>query len=686
MKTMKNFGRKLVGLALVVLMVLSVSPMSVFSTFAAENTQLPELSATIDTGAEVTLKDADNNGFYDIGNADELYAYAALVNSGNTTINAELTDDIAVNEGEMTENTTDARVWTPIGKDYEGRYFGQLDGNNKTISGLYFNNPEVDDVGLFNTLGSGAVVKNLTIENSYFQGDFYVGAFAGSSGVSTVRNCVNKATVKGKSYVGGIIGNNGGRIVNCANLVPLNGSYSYVGGISGCNTAGVVIENCYNIGDINVKGVSGGISGYNNDSVIIRNCFNTGNIHCEHDYAGGIVSCSYRGVIEKCYNTGSLHAYQYVGGIAGSSSDDVKGCFNIGSLSGTKDVGGILGRHYSNEYDPHVIEDCFCSKDAFTNGIVRGEGFTTLSAEQFKSGEVAYIMNKGVTDGTQLWYQNIGEDNSPTFSGSTVYKISGPEGVTAYSNENLNYKQYQLTVNTGNYSYAGTDADVWVEITAENGKTLKQNLTDIHPASNAFEKGDKQTFTFWLQECFDKIKSVKFWLEVGSGEGAGHGWHLQNYELKAIKDNKTKTVFSQDVYQWLYDDTSYAYTSQGVERERDNYLLNVKTGFETNAGTDVDVYAEITFENGTMHKVNLSDIYPHADAFEKGQDVKIGFSLPKNDSKIKSIKFRAPQGLFSDQWYLESFNLTKTSGKNAGESISRSETNVWIGKMNHTYY
>ncbi|MDD7097967.1 MAG: hypothetical protein SPH23_00685, partial [Prevotella sp.] len=36
--------------------------------------------------------------------------------------------------------------------------------------------------------------------------------------------------------------------------------------------------------------------------------------------------------------------------------------------------------------------------------------------EQFYYGEVCYLLNKGVTDGTQAWYQKIGDDNYPTFT------------------------------------------------------------------------------------------------------------------------------------------------------------------------------------------------------------------------------------------------------------------------------
>ncbi|MGN0561702.1 MAG: dockerin type I repeat-containing protein, partial [Candidatus Fimenecus sp.] len=48
------------------------------------------------------------------------------------------------------------------------------------------------------------------------------------------------------------------------------------------------------------------------------------------------------------------------------------------------------------------------------------EGKTT---EQFASGEVAYLLNSGVSDGTQKWYQTLGEDGAPTLDNTcgTVY-------------------------------------------------------------------------------------------------------------------------------------------------------------------------------------------------------------------------------------------------------------------------
>lgn len=73
----------------------------------------------------------EENGTYQIANAGNLYWFAEQVNDGNANLNAALTTDIVVNEGNLanydgtSENTW--REWTPIAADY-GRYKGTFDG------------------------------------------------------------------------------------------------------------------------------------------------------------------------------------------------------------------------------------------------------------------------------------------------------------------------------------------------------------------------------------------------------------------------------------------------------------------------------------------------------------------------------------------------------------------------------
>ena len=227
--------------------------------------------ALTDNTTGVTLSDSDSDGYYDIGTADELYAFANIVNAGNVSVNAELTENITVNSGDLsTYNGTDSvswREWTPIGNS-SNRYTGIFDGNNKTISGLYFNNTSQKYVGLFGCLGDGEI-KNVGVVNSYFNGKHYVGGVCGDKYEGTITNCYNTGTVSGDSDVGGVCGFISGTITNCYNTGTVVG-VDFVGGVCGYNTTSdtgsYTITNCYNTGNVTATGDSarvGGVCGYN---------------------------------------------------------------------------------------------------------------------------------------------------------------------------------------------------------------------------------------------------------------------------------------------------------------------------------------------------------------------------------------------------------------------------------------
>lgn len=253
--------KQLLSLLMCLIMMLSLMPMTVL---AADS-----LTVTIDTGASVTLNDTDGDGYYEIGTANELYAFAAAVNGGNTGIYVELVDDITVNENVLnadgTLNGTPARVWTPIGK--AGSYFsGSFSANYHTISGLYGGN------GLFSTLNKS--VQYLTIKDSYFTGTQNVGSIAGTLGsTGEVRYCTNYGTVSG-NYAGGIVGNNTGTVGSCINHGFVTGNYT-VGGIVGKTTTS--FGSCINAGKVYGSGSGvgyiGAVVGYRSSGNITRSFY-----------------------------------------------------------------------------------------------------------------------------------------------------------------------------------------------------------------------------------------------------------------------------------------------------------------------------------------------------------------------------------------------------------------------------
>lgn len=195
--------------------------------------------------------DIDDDGtkdtVYEISNADQLYWFADKVNNGEGSLNAVLTADISVNEGDVSgcdgNKAEGWRDWTSIG-NLENQYFGTFDGQGHTVSGLYFNDEDTEYVGLFGR--SSGNIKNVGVVNSYFKGSDYVGGVCGKNNKATT-NCYNAGTVVATyfdHYVGGVCGANDGTVTNSYNTGNVITSDSYVGGVCGHNGNGT-ITNCY---------------------------------------------------------------------------------------------------------------------------------------------------------------------------------------------------------------------------------------------------------------------------------------------------------------------------------------------------------------------------------------------------------------------------------------------------------
>ena len=260
----------------------------------------PKCNATVyQPATETTDKyDIDDDSIkdtvYEISNAGQLYWFAGLVNGTldgveqNTLANAILTANITVNENLLdslqydtegnVSNGSDFISWTPIA-DWMGnrttQYSGTFDGNNKTVSGLYFNGNSTR-IGLFGSSEADGNIKNVGVVDSYFKGNDFVGGVCGRND-GTITNCYNAGNltaIESSATIGGICGYNGGTVANCYNTgtVTATGPVASVGGVCGCSIA--PISNCYNIGTVTATSSSAdisGICGYNFGPV--TNCY-----------------------------------------------------------------------------------------------------------------------------------------------------------------------------------------------------------------------------------------------------------------------------------------------------------------------------------------------------------------------------------------------------------------------------
>lgn len=363
--------------------------------------------------------------YYELDSVDDIYWFAEQVNSGNTTINAILTDNIIVNKKVLTDgalNTaskSDFRSWTPIGS---AAYSGIFDGNGYIISGLYLK-ADYKPIGLFGN--NEGTIKNIVLNDVYFYEDDNEGSTQPIGGICAynsgiISNCsilgnlsASASDRDGASVtIGGVCGYNSGLIEYCYNNASIYSSAgasrdiatTYAGGISGKNYGGT-IKYCYNTGRVSgdtdtndwlADATAGGICGLNDNSGKLENCCNTATVYAYGEggreafanaTTGGICGNNYKGTVTECYNTGDLtsdtyisgndgfkSAASYTGGIVGNNSSGatVSRCSNIGNLTATSYALGGYDIHKGNlcGYNGGSETSAYYTSTSFSNGTV----------------------------------------------------------------------------------------------------------------------------------------------------------------------------------------------------------------------------------------------------------------------------------------------------------------------------
>ena len=336
--------------------------------------------------------DGEKETVYEISNAGQLYWFAGLVNGTldgvkqNKLANAVLTANITVNENLLdslqydtegnVSNGSDFITWTPIAdcmEDHITLYSGTFDGNNKTVSGLYFNDNSTC-IGLFGSSEADGNIKNVGVVDSYFKGNNFVGGVCGRND-GTITNCYNAGNLtaidESSATIGGICGYNGGTVTNCYNTgtVTATGSVASVGGVCGCSIA--PISNCYNIGivtatcsDADISGICGYYYGP------IKNCYHLADTEDENggkttaQFASGEVAYL---LSQGCTVGEGEDAVTYSGSVWGQALggngdtypvlDSTKRVYQVDKYDGCEGKPGSSTKVYSNQstsiYEEH---------------------------------------------------------------------------------------------------------------------------------------------------------------------------------------------------------------------------------------------------------------------------------------------------------------------------------------------
>ena len=375
------------------------------------------------TPSKPSIGDGSVDKPYQISTAAELAWFRDQVNSGNNSISATLTEDIDLSEfchaADGTKYTEEVS-WTPIGNSLNNRYRGTFDGNGKTISNLYINATSGNYAGFFGVVDAGCI-KNITFDNAKVKSTVKsrsTGILIGQASNNFIENIktLESCSVDGVNTVGGIAGSAMGNIIKCENHARVNG-IAIVGGIVGRYNGydkSISITSCANYGVVTGSGGSaGGMVGYF-DSGTIQNCANYGDV-TGTDNVGNLI-----GFADEC----NLNNVLGTGNVTATSSDPAGLLVgNVRNSSST--ASGILAYNGSAKLTINGTEQAGDAVKAIGGGsLTSAEKIMAFSAEQLKSGLVAFILQENVS-GSAKWGQNLNTDDYPLLgSANKVYSDS----------------------------------------------------------------------------------------------------------------------------------------------------------------------------------------------------------------------------------------------------------------------
>lgn len=261
----------------------------------------------------------------------------------------------------------------PIGSN-TGPYYGNFDGNGKTISNLYINRTndlpgqqDVDEsfVGLFGYIQGGSA-HDVSLTNAKVRGYLYVGGIVGllddgvveraNFNVDVVTNdCLSGGHCVWARYGqfgGGLVGNsvNGSYIADSSTGGPVKGSGNTIGGIVGWAESGTLIENVDSSSSTDGGTDIGGIAGRLDSSEVI-NAHATGDVLVQTDdikagdSGGGLVGASVDSTISDSSASGDVNGRYNLGGLVGyaDNSEIANSSSNGEVVSGYGSIGGFAG-------------------------------------------------------------------------------------------------------------------------------------------------------------------------------------------------------------------------------------------------------------------------------------------------------------------------------------------------------
>ncbi|MFR9662019.1 MAG: GLUG motif-containing protein, partial [Rikenellaceae bacterium] len=224
-------------------------------------------------------------------------------------------------------------------------FYGNLDGNDMTISGLSLTGSSSNTAIFANSSGT---IENLRVADCTISSSSNYTAAIVASNSGKITNCHVSGTISSDSnYTAAITGySSGGSISDCTVSASVGGESNYTGGIAG-RISGGSISSCHASGEVNGTYTVGGVVGYVSSSCAISDCSATGSVTGSNSSVGGVAgTIDNSSSATKCTASGKVSGTECVGGVVGKLYQEctVTDCSATGSVTGSNSsVGGVVG-------------------------------------------------------------------------------------------------------------------------------------------------------------------------------------------------------------------------------------------------------------------------------------------------------------------------------------------------------
>uniref|UniRef100_A0A3B4AYF1 PLAT domain-containing protein n=1 Tax=Periophthalmus magnuspinnatus TaxID=409849 RepID=A0A3B4AYF1_9GOBI len=326
-----------------------------------------------------------------------------------------------------------------------------------------------------------------------------------------------------------------------------------------------------------------------------------------------------------------------------------------------------------------------------------------FTVETFDIGQISRLMightNVGMRAG---WFLDSVQIMVPVHGSQYMFpshrwlckdEADGKTEVEIYPSEILDLEQminYEISVVTGNVTFAGTNARVFIQMYGDKGKS---EVMILESRSNNFERNTTEIFKI---EAKDVGKIFK--IRIGhDGSGVGPGWFLESVDVKHLimamapkekkKDDKKKKKkkkkdeeededdegeeMQEVVFTYHFPCSRWLASGEedgelvvellpedAEDLEVNTYEVSVFTGGMMGAGTDAKVFVNIYGENGDTGERYLKSSN-NLNKFEKGkEDV---FTVTAIElGPLKKLRIRHDNSGSYSSWYLDRVEIVDT--------------------------